>query len=189
MEKSLCVTSLLTVSFPLLPMCNPLTTLDCEWRTYRCGAPSVLTLGDVWCAGCHPPAVGAAVVGLVGAQGEGTGGGRTRAKKRVWKGRRHKIKPHQRSNSNVINCIYCKTDTKLLKTTYDHLCYCWEHWQRCGFWQGKTALASLDGRLYCSPMDLGQGCGLQVGRDTNNVEPVFSISAPNCGQVWRIRGT
>lgn len=33
----------------------------------------MLALGDVWCAGCHSPAVGAAVVGLVGAQGQGTG--------------------------------------------------------------------------------------------------------------------
>lgn len=33
----------------------------------------MLALGDVWCAGSHPPAVRAAVVRLVGTEGEGTG--------------------------------------------------------------------------------------------------------------------
>jgi len=41
------------------------------WLTYRRGAPSVLALSDIWCAGRDPPAVRAAVVGLVGTQGEG----------------------------------------------------------------------------------------------------------------------
>lgn len=57
-------------------------------QTYGCGAPSVLALSDVWCAGRHSPAVGAAVVGLVGAQGEGTGRGRTGTERRVWEGGR-----------------------------------------------------------------------------------------------------
>lgn len=52
-------------------------------QTYGCGAPSVLALSDVWCAGRHSPTVGAAVVGLVGAQGEGTGRGRTGTERRV----------------------------------------------------------------------------------------------------------
>lgn len=42
-------------------------------ETYRCRAPPVLPLGDVRGAGRHPPAVRTSVVGLVGAQSQGTG--------------------------------------------------------------------------------------------------------------------
>lgn len=42
-------------------------------ETYRCRAQSVLPLGDVRGAGRHSPAVRTTVVGLVGAQSQGTG--------------------------------------------------------------------------------------------------------------------
>lgn len=42
-------------------------------ETYRCRAASVLPLGDVRGAGGHSPAVRTTVVGLVGAQSQGTG--------------------------------------------------------------------------------------------------------------------
>lgn len=48
-----------------------ITVINTE--TYRCRAPPVLPLGDVWGAGRHSPAVRATVVGLVGAKSQGTG--------------------------------------------------------------------------------------------------------------------
>lgn len=42
-------------------------------ETYRCRAQSALPLGDVRSAGRHSPVVRTTVVGLVGAQSQGTG--------------------------------------------------------------------------------------------------------------------
>lgn len=42
-------------------------------ETYGCRAPPVLPLGDVRGAGRHSPVVRTTVVGLVGAQSQGTG--------------------------------------------------------------------------------------------------------------------
>lgn len=52
----------------------------------------MLPLGYIWRAGSYPPAVGAAVVGLVGAEGEGTGRGRTRADGRIYDQIRSELK-------------------------------------------------------------------------------------------------
>lgn len=75
----------LTVS-TLTTLNNEKTTMAQKliMQTNRRGAPSVLALGDIWCAGRHSPALGAAVVGLVGAQGEGTGRGRAGTDKGIW---------------------------------------------------------------------------------------------------------
>lgn len=55
-------------------------------KAYRGRAPSVLALRDVWSARRHPPAVGAAVMGLVGAERQGTGRCRTGTESRVCAG-------------------------------------------------------------------------------------------------------
>lgn len=52
--------------------------------TYRRRAPPVLPLGDVGGAGRHSPMVRTTVVGLVGAQSQRTGRGRTGTERRAW---------------------------------------------------------------------------------------------------------
>lgn len=55
-------------------------------RTYWCGAPpALLALRDVRRAGCNSPAVRAAMVRLVGTQGEGTGRCWARTERGVWR--------------------------------------------------------------------------------------------------------
>lgn len=80
--------------YTLLLVENTLDTTrgpELSGQIYRRGAPSALALCDVRRAGRHPPAVGAAVMGLVGAQGEGAGRGWTGAEGRVWRGGRHQM--------------------------------------------------------------------------------------------------